>query len=472
MAGMTWARFAWSSLGLLACAAAQETVVVRPKEIHDVLVNPGMGIQTFQRFNGDAINPGKKWSEQGPERAAARGAEKPDFPKSSAAYFRWFWLQIEPEQGKYRWEIIDRALDGARERGQKLMISIMPYDDGHPLPEWYRTSGARRANTDADPVWKAWAPDAGDPLYLKHWGALVRELAARYDGHPYMDSVDISTVGYWGEGWGPYLPGWETQKALLDLYLDNFKRTPLVVNFDELPVLRYATQNGAGWRLDCWGDTAGEYWDSWGRRLAHMLDVYPQQLVRAGAQDVWQRSPVSLETCWTPIYWKEHKLDLYYILEQALRWHASTVNIKSTAIPEEWKGRFDEFQKKIGYRFVLRRIEYPKTVKAGQMVPVSMWWLNAGVAPPYQEYWPAMELRSASGSAVIRLPADVLKWLPGDAVVDTSIYVPDDLKPGEYRVRVALLDPRTKEPAIKLAIEGRQSDGWYDVGEVRVESAN
>jgi hypothetical protein len=32
-----------------------------------------------------------------------------------------------------------------------------------------------------------------------------------------------------------------------------------------------------------------------------------------------------------------------------------------------------------------------------------------------------------------------------------------------------LLGPRTGQPAIKLAIEGRQSDGWYDLGDISVE---
>jgi hypothetical protein len=52
---------------------------------------------------------------------------------------------------------------------------------------------------------------------------------------------------------------------------------------------------------------------------------------------------------------------------------------------------------------------------------------------------------------------------------DGSVYVSDTLKPGAYRLRLALLDPRTGDPAIKLAIEGRQPDGWYDVGEIQVE---
>jgi hypothetical protein len=103
------------------------------------------------------------------------------------------------------------------------------------------------------------------------------------------------------------------------------------------------------------------------------------------------------------------------------------------------------------------------------MMAVNMWWLNAGVAPVYSEYTLAMELRGAGGSSVMKVPVDVRQWMPGDAVYDGSLYVDDRLKPGAYRVRIALLDPRTEQPAIKLAIEGRQADGWYDLGEIRVE---
>jgi len=446
-----------------------ETVIFRPREIDEVLVNPGMGIQTFQRFNGDAINPGKDWSEVGPAKKAPEGGAKPEFPGSSIAYCRWFWRQIEPEAGRYRWDILDAALERARERGQQLAVRLMPYDQKNPLPEWYRNSGARRANRPEDKDGAIWSPDSSDPLYLRHWGGLVKAFAARYDGHPFLDSVDISTFGYWGEGWGPHPPPWATQKTLIDLYLEGFKRTPLLMNFDELEALAYATKKGAGWRLDCWGDMRGANWESFGKHWSHMLDFYPLQLVRAGAQDVWQRSPVSLETCWTPLHWKEQGYDLDYILEQALRWHASSINIKSTAIPAEWRDKFDAFQKKIGYRLILRRLEMPGAVKAGHMADVSMWWLNAGVAPVYREYWLALELRSPEASAVIRTRADIRKWLPGDAVYDDKLAVPYTLKPGAYRVRVALLDPRSDQPAIRLAMQGRQPDGWYDIGEIRVE---
>jgi len=453
---------------LLSCAvkvwAQTETTVLRPKESDAVLVNPGMGIETFQRFNGDAINMGLGWSEEGPIAKLAPAGGVVDFPPSSISYCRWFWETLEPEQGKVRWEILDEALRQAHAHHQALAIRLMPYDQKHPLPEWYQISGARRANQATDKDGKIWQPDFADPLYLKYWGALVATAGERYDGHPDLDSVDISSVGYWGEGWSDYMPAFEVQKKLVDIWLEAFKRTPLLMNFDQEKALAYGTEHGAGWRLDCWGDmrsTIGAHW-------CHMLDFYPQQIVRAGIQDVWQRSPVSLETCWVPGGWKEKGYDLDYIIAQALRWHVSSVNIKSSAIPPEWKKPFDEFQKKIGYRFILRRLEYPKVVMAGTMQPVHMWWLNAGVAPVYRSYDLALELRSESSNAVVRLPVDVRKWLPGDAVFDGTIHIPEALTPGSYRLRVALLDPRTGKPAIKLAIEGLEPDGWYGLAPIEV----
>ena len=448
---------------------AAQNKIIRPVEIDDVLVNPGMGIETFQRFNGDALNSPKRWSEEGPTARLQQADPPPDFPGSSISYCRWYWWQVEPEMGHYRWDIIDLAIDEAREHGQQLAIRIMPYDQKDALPEWYRNSGARRVNKPTDKDGKIWSPDAADPLYMKYWGGLVKAFAERYDGHPDIDSVDISTIGYWGEGWGPYLPDWETQKAFIDLYLKGFRKTPLLMNFDALEALRYGTENGAGWRLDCWGDMKASYWESWGKKWSHMLDFYPLQVVRAGAQDVWRTAPVSLETCGTPNQWFEREYDIDYIMEQALRWHVTSVNVKSAPIPAAWKGKFDELQRKMGYRFILRRFELPEVLRRGRLAPVSMWWLNKGVAPVYREYVLALELRSAKQSAVIRTAADVRTWLPGDAVYDDSLYVPPNLAAGSYELRVGMIDPATGEPTIKLAIEGRASDGWYRLGEIEVE---
>jgi hypothetical protein len=180
-------------------AAQSTSVIVRPVESHEVLVNPGMGITTFQRFNGQPLSSGLEWSEEGPTTKRQDAATRPGFPESSIAYCRWFWSALEPTAGQFRWEIIDNALQEARSHQQTLAIRLMPYDEKHPLPEWYRDSGTRRANKPGDKDGQVWQPDFSDPLYLKYWGELVAAAGARYDGHPSLDSVDISSVGYWGE---------------------------------------------------------------------------------------------------------------------------------------------------------------------------------------------------------------------------------------------------------------------------------
>ena len=103
------------------------------------------------------------------------------------------------------------------------------------------------------------------------------------------------------------------------------------------------------------------------------------------------------------------------------------------------------------------------------MMPLSSWWLNAGVSPVYYEYILAFQLHSEAGRVVLPSSVDARQWLPGDAVFDATLYVPDTLKAGKYRLRVGILDPRTRQPAIQLAIEGKQSDGWYDLGEIQIK---
>ena len=437
-----------------AVSALGQTVVVHPKIIADVLTNPGMGIQTFQRFNGDPLNAGERWSEEGPTGPLTAAETPPDFPPSTISYCRWFWETLEPEKGKVRWDIIDNALEQARRHGQALAIRLMPYDQKHPLPEWYRRSGAKRANPEGGAVWE---PDFSDPLYLKNWGDLVRAAGARYDGNPILDTVDISSVGYWGEGWSDYMPAFQFQKKLIDIWFAAFPTTQLLMNFDEPDALRYGTLHGAGWRFDCLGDLRAKW--------SEMLDFYPEQIVRAGIGDVWRRSPVSMETCGVPAHWKSQGWDINYILNEALRWHISSLNVKSSAIPPAGKSSFDEFQKHMGYRFELRRIEYPATVRPGSSVHVGMWWVNSGVAPIYRPYILALDLHSSSTDKLVEIPADLRKWLPGDSLVEENIAVPE-VPPGDYRLRVALLDPRTHQPAIKLGIAGRTSDGWYDLGPI------
>ena len=64
--------------------------------------------------------------------------------------------------------------------------------------------------------------------------------------------------------------------------------------------------------------------------------------------------------------------------------------------------------------------------------------------------------------------ADIRTWMPGDNLYNNSVFIPASLPDGDYQVSIAIVDPATREPAIKLAIQGMDADGWYALGNVTV----
>jgi hypothetical protein len=125
----------------------------------------------------------------------------------------------------------------------------------------------------------------------------------------------------------------------------------------------------------------------------------------------------------------------------------------------------------MGYRFALKRAEWQEQVRAGESLQLKTWWVNEGVAPIYRPFVLAFRLSSPKSSTVLRTDVDLRKWLPGDAVFEGPIFAPEDLPPGEYELGVAMLDPITLLPSIRLAIEGRGADGWYALGKLRANKA-
>lgn len=423
---------------------------VRPKLIDDVLYNPGMGFTTAGCFDGDAAG----------------------YPKSTIAYWGWYWDKIEPNNGQFRWDIIDKTLKEAKSRGQRLAIRIMPSNGRSGVPQWYRELGAKGFAYTSESGGKNWMPDHNDMLYLKYMGRLVKEFGKRYDGHPDIDHVDIRSLGHWGEWHFGYVKPRpivkpEIRRALVDIYLDSFKKTRLVMLINGGKELAYAVSKGAGWRADCLGDLRA----GWN----HMEDKYQQCLDQANANNIWKRAPVIFESCWVMQHWAEKGWDVDFIFSEALRWHCSVFNNKSSPIPPKWWPATEKFLKKMGYRLVLRYITVPTKVKAGNELKIEAEWENLGVAPPYRKYTVAFRLRPLGHRRSRAIPIkdpetdiDVRKWLPGKHQICLDLQIPVTIEPGRYYLDVGILDPYTREPTVSLAIEGRDGQGWYSLSELEV----
>lgn len=474
---------------------AADVVKVRPVEIQDVLTNPGIGFTTFQRFNGDSLNPREKngigWTEGFPiEYQDFNGSIiNKKFPQTTIAYCRIDWAFLEPEPGKYNWPMIDKALRTAAERGQTLMLRVVPYEEGlKDVPAWYRKMVGNEGKLLSD----KWRIDPEDPRYLKYFGGFIQALGQRYDGHPDLESVDISIIGFWGEGDGTHLLSDQTRIKLINCYLDNFKKThllfqPLNGDAPDPGVLVngtniYATwpdgrNNGTGpqmryvgYRFDCLGDMTTEFWPD--KHWSSMADVYPKDIIKSGMAEAWKKAPVSMEICWVFLTWLERfKYDektVNYIFGEALKWHISSFNAKSSEVPDVWCPLVDKWLNRMGYRFVLRNFEYPAVVSRQGQFALSTLWENVGVAPIYKDYKFAIRLKNPKRTQVLITSANLLTWLPGDIVHEENLYIPNDLPVGKYQVEIAIVAPISNEPRVKLAISGVNSEGWYPMGEIQI----
>ncbi|GKS56572.1 beta-galactosidase [Nitrospira sp.] len=425
---------------------------VHPVETDDLLFNPGMGMADFHFGFGHPPNV--------PE----------EYPPSTVAYFRWTWADLEPEDGRYAFDFVDGIIAQAKEKGETLAFRIVTeYEKG--TPAWLLDKGIESfKETDGT------FPDYNNPTFLDYHDRLIKAFGTRYNGSPDIDHIDIGSVGCWGE-WNTacclkeqvpqcqaLFPTKENQRRITEAYFAAFPDTPLVSLHGGL--LRYGSEKGAGWRGDCFGDY-GYFTPTWN----HMEDAYEPVLKDPVIADAWKHGPVQFEVCGVVQDWYDKGFDLDRILQKGLDWHVSVLNAKSSPIPQEWRAQFDAFLKKVGYRIVLREIAHPARLNAGDTLVLRSRWDNVGVAPIYHPWPLAYRLRSAAGQVVAQWTSqsDLKRWLPGvRQSVEDRVVLPKTLASGSYMLEVAILDQAAFKPYVRLAIEGRQLDGWFTVSRIDI----
>ncbi len=429
------------------------TAIARPTEIQDILGNPGMGWQS-----NDKVNP-SGYDSQG--------------LKNSEAYIKFYWSNLETSPGVYNWSTLDQRISQAAASGQSFAFRIVIVDNLVSAPAWLRDEGAQGVwfqyvGDPGNPT--VWTPYYSDAKFQQRHFAFLQALGNRYNNNPTVSSVDIGTVGLWGE-WHfgetspqPPMPSSSDANLIIDKYFEYFPTKKLVAQLENQAALTHAVQRGAGFRGDCLGNV------QWQNRVSPP-GMYDMRIAGAQAQNSWKDAPVVFETCWTIQYWVNQGWNVRQIFDWALANHISAVNNKNTTVPSAALGEVQRLMRFMGYRFVLRQLEIPRSARAGERITVSMDWENVGVAPSYQNHRLAFLLRNSQGTEVARSTTNtqVRQWLPGPIAVDESLQLPAGLAPGTYTLAVGVVNPATGNPAVQLAIAGRDGAGWYPVVTLQVD---
>lgn len=511
----------YSEDGSLDCETLSKEAVVEPKATDEALVNPGMG---FVHYGYSS----RIW-------AYDTGLEPGDtldwIPGTSVVYMRLPWSYLEPEEGVYRWDILDVKARPWIEKGKKVAFRFAVMDHTmDSIPDWAMKAGikGRRLRYKGRPDAAEWfEPEWDDPVLLAKHEAFLRAFARRWDGNPDVAFVDVGSFGAYGEGHCPSFPGRGSLNQpgqpqpdsarevefnrIAKIHIDMIRRclpnTYLVISDDfggamnpspDNEIMAYARNLGIGFRDDsifcvnppqCWAHAG------WARQFAKTLPVVVEtghhvRLCKACGGDA-----------------KVEKWFPEKILQNLVEYQASYYTVQS--FPKHlWRTHahlWTALAKRIGYRMELRKVVYPETAKAGEPVEIVSTWVNVGVAPLYAGASLTWNLLDENGVVVwsivdpsfdFRTLEPTLEDGEKPATVKTRGWfgfttpVPDNgnddvlrwarlhpefdpgktvslLKPGTYTLSVSV-GRRDGKPEIALPLEGDPVRRIYPIGKMTI----
>ena len=432
---------------------------VSPSEVDDTLYNPGMG---FSNFMGDIMY-----------------LQPTEYPETKTTYWRAYWDEVEPTNDGYDWTLVDSVINAADLRGETFAFRLMAASgSGTEVPQWLIDKGIAKGNC----VGFDFEPDFTDDTFMYYMEDLIADFGARYDGDERIDFVDLGGFGTWGE-WNLQgtsysdcstpIPDTVYLKPYVDWHVQAFQNTPLSMPMAQHTVTYYALRQGVGWRGDCFGD-----WDMFGPGWSHMEDEYPGFIGGDAVTDTaWRKGPVQLEVCNTITGWSNtfgYDTTVFRsTIDSALAYHASVVNLKyHDSVPDAYWPMLYDWQRKMGYRFVLEEMQYVAEPDSGSQVRLAGRWSNDGVAPVYRPYRLAYRLRDTATDAIWTQDVssyDLRDLLPGDHMILDQFTLPDSVPRDGYFLDVTVLDIVSDSAVIVIAIDSVRTDGWHEVGDVTVQ---
>lgn len=341
--------------------------VINYTESMAIIGNPEIGFQTTRKTKAQVSNPR-------------------NIPLTMAT-FRTCAHQINTAPGVFNWSEFDNFLTAANAQGQTVQLGLImydPYDCGGWLKNNLPSVGVFcEGENDARTYY---APDWNNAQVQGAHRSLIQAFAAKYNNDSRVDSVDVRSIGDYGEwhhsclknratGQPHPMPSEAARKAIIKDYHDYFTNKPLIHIIDDDVSRREAVTRGAGWRADCWGGH-------------HEDDLYPGWLASpVNMLRVWEKAAVDLEPCGgRDALQSTSYMSISRKVDEAIEKHASAINTRSPIdFPDSQWPEWQRLLRKLGYRFVLRKASIHTNapingVSSGETVLTIE---NVGIAPNY-----------------------------------------------------------------------------------------
>jgi len=363
-------------------------------------------------------------------------------------------------------DVVKSTFNAARQKGMKLVIRFI-YNPGPGS-----TSDPNKAN-----------PDVPLNVALHHINQLKPVIAANTD---VLAALQVGFIGHWGE-WhsSKYMHPLETRKKLLDAVLDlvpkermlqiryprykqRFYGGPLSDSqaYKLTPVARIGLHDDAFLRDEKDGGTFKS--TAQGTKVTNYCDNYP-----GGEVQCW-RDYINKDSRFLPVGGEAGSqsstpskfADCSNALIQLNNMHWSFLNNGfSKVVLNHWvnQGCMPEIRRRLGYRFVLSKLNVSHQVAPGGKMTFRLELKNEGFASPYNPRPAILVLKEKKTGNQREIPltsVDARRWLSGQTVsLDLQVPIPANLPQGSYNVYLWLPDAsqslRTRpDYAIRLANKG------------------
>ena len=382
---------------------------------------------TLKRFNGPLTNPHKgftvpteaAWTfdpsfEYGPHGSLNNGAW--NLVTYGSGYQQW--NKLHKGKGVYDWSELEELLDALSEHGMGYALRVFPYspsfirDNDTPeenydwTPKFVYEEGAKKitarykdnnANA-AVPVWD-------DSVYLHYAKEFATALAAKYDGDPRIEYIDVRSFGEWGE-WhvsnldGSKMPSVEIQKDMLKHYASVFKKSLLVLPSDGYgDVYTYALSLGITKRDDCLigiPGTADSLVRAYEANLPTVAENCGGYAIMLNYTDIIPGGYLK----WTPERWVDAITTAhltYYVLDQDF-------DDCGYRFYNDNKALADSMTKVLGYNFTVESAELQTVAGAKDTTStLNITVKNTGVAPCFFDIYMVAEFVDSTGAAIAQI---------------------------------------------------------------------
>ncbi|MGB4658915.1 MAG: beta-galactosidase, partial [Mobilitalea sp.] len=130
-----------------------DRITVYPKINNNLITNPGIGFIAAPALMGNCDVVCDNNGKQVGKYKFTEDSRTWNHPDSKVYYCGVSWKDLEPEEGNYRWKVLEDKLEAAKSMSCTAIVRCAPYalSEEEDIPKWFR---ARYPEEPEFPFWR------------------------------------------------------------------------------------------------------------------------------------------------------------------------------------------------------------------------------------------------------------------------------------------------------------------------------